>query len=158
MMSLSVIRFYYSLDKIPADGVLHEGLLRVNNSALNGEAEECEKKAAGENVYLAEEITGDTFVDSYSLFRGAVIFDGEGVMDVQRVGLRTVMGKMAEEMQEEEPDSPLKVKLSKLADQISKFGYIGAIVIAVLYFGYFILMAGVFRHIFLWERRRLFRI
>ena len=28
---------------------------------------------------------------------------------------------MAEEMQEEEPDSPLKVKLSKLADQISKF-------------------------------------
>ena len=30
-----------------------------------------------------------------------------------------MMGKMAEEMQEEEPDSPLKVKLSKLADQIS---------------------------------------
>ena len=129
-------------DKIPADGILHEGSLRVNNSALNGEAEECEKKAAGENVYLAEEITGDTFVDSYSLFRGAVIFDGEGVMDVQRVGLHTMMGKMAEEMQEEEPDSPLKVKLSKLADQISKFGYIGAIVIAALYFGYFILMAG----------------
>ena len=129
-------------DKIPADGILHEGSLRVNNSALNGEAEECEKKAAGENIYLAEEITGDTFVDSYSLFRGAVIFDGEGVMDVQRVGLHTMMGKMAEEMQEEEPDSPLKVKLSKLADQISKFGYIGAIVIAALYFGYFILMAG----------------
>ena len=63
-------------------------------------------------------------------------------MDVQRVGLHTMMGKMAEEMQEEEPDSPLKVKLSKLADQISKFGYIGAIVIAALYFGYFILMAG----------------
>ena len=116
-------------DKIPADGILHTGNLKVNNSALNGEAEECEKKAAGEGVYLAEEITGDTFVDSYSLFRGAVIFDGEGVMDVQKVGLQTMMGKMAEEMQEEEPDSPLKVKLSKLADQISKFGYIGAIVI-----------------------------
>lgn len=77
MMWLSVIRCYCSRgDKIPADGILHEGSLRVNNSALNGEAEECEKKAAGENVYLAEEITGDTFVDSYSLFRGAVIFDG----------------------------------------------------------------------------------
>ena len=106
-------------DKIPADGILHTGNLKVNNSALNGEAEECEKKAAGEGVYLAEEITGDTFVDSYSLFRGAVIFDGEGIMDVQKVGLHTMMGKMAEEMQEEEPDSPLKVKLSKLADQIS---------------------------------------
>ena len=48
-------------DKIPADGILHTGNLEVNNSALNGEAEECEKKAAGEGVYLAEEITGDTF-------------------------------------------------------------------------------------------------
>ena len=135
-------------DKIPADGILHTGNLKVNNSALNGEAEECEKKAAGEGVYLAEEITGDTFVDSYSLFRGAVIFDGEGVMDVQKVGLQTMMGKMAEEMQEEEPDSPLKVKLSKLADQISKFGYIGAIVIAVMYFVYFIIMAGGFQAYF----------
>ena len=35
-------------DKIPADGILHTGNLKVNNSALNGEAEECEKKAAGE--------------------------------------------------------------------------------------------------------------
>ena len=68
-----------------------------------------------------------------------MIFDGEGIMDVQKVGLQTMMGKMAEEMQEEEPDSPLKVKLSKLADQISKFGYIGAIVIAVMYFVYFTL-------------------
>ena len=92
---------------------MHTGNLKVNNSALNGEAEECEKKAAGEGVYLAEEITGDTFVDSYSLFRGAVIFDGEGIMDVQKVGLHTMMGKMAEEMQEEEPDSPLKVKTFK---------------------------------------------
>ena len=106
------------------------------------------RKAAGEGVYLAEEITGDTFVDSYSLFRGAVIFDGEGIMDVQKVGLHTMMGKMAEEMQEEEPDSPLKVKLSKLADQISKFGYIGAIVIAVMYFVYFIIMAGGFQAYF----------
>ena len=48
------------------------------------------------------------------------------------VGLNTMMGKMAEEMLEDEPDSPLKVKLAKLANQISTFGYIGAIVIAVL--------------------------
>ena len=53
-----------------------------------------------------------------------------------------MMGKMAEEMQEEEPDSPLKVKLSKLAKQISTFGYIGAVVIAVLYVIFFIVNAG----------------
>ena len=129
-------------DKIPADGILISGSLRVDNSALNGEAEECKKTQADENFQLPEDITGDTFVDAHSLFRGAVVFDGEGVLDVRKVGLKTMMGKMAEEMQENEPDSPLKVKLSKLAKQISTFGYIGAIAISVLYFAYFIMSAG----------------
>lgn len=135
-------------DKIPADGVLVSGSLRVDNSALNGEAEECKKTAADAKFQLSEDITGDTFVDKHSLFRGAVIFDGEGVVDIRKVGLMTMMGKMAEEMQEDEPDSPLKVKLSKLAGQISTFGYIGAIVIAVLYFGYFVITAGGFEAYF----------
>lgn len=131
-------------DKIPADGILVSGDLRIDNSALNGEAEECKKFAAKEDCDLAEEITGDTFVDKHSLFRGAVVFDGEGILDVRKVGLKTMMGRMAEEMQDDEPDSPLKVKLSKLAGQISTFGYVGAIVIAVLYFAYFIISAGGF--------------
>lgn len=129
-------------DKIPADGILIDGDLRVDNSALNGEAEECKKTAALGRVELADEITGDTFVDKHSLFRGAVVFDGEGILDVRKVGLMTMMGKMAEEMQDDEPDSPLKVKLSKLANQISTFGYIGAVVIAILYMLFFIVNAG----------------
>ena len=129
-------------DKIPADGILVGGTLNVDNSALNGEAEECKKSAADISTEFKEEITGDVFVDTFSLFRGAVVFDGEGVLDVRKVGLKTMMGRMAEEMQEDEPDSPLKVKLGKLAGQISKLGYIGAILIAVLYFAYFIMQAG----------------
>lgn len=127
-------------DKVPADGILIDGALKVDNSALNGEAEECKKTAADPSVQLADDITGDTFVDKYSLFRGAVIFDGEGILDVRKVGLKTMMGKMAEEMQEDEPDSPLKVKLAKLAKQISTFGYIGAIVIALFYLAHAILV------------------
>ena len=42
-------------DKIPADGILVEGSLRVDNSALNGEAEECIHCFA-EPLYLMEKV------------------------------------------------------------------------------------------------------
>lgn len=129
-------------DKILADGILAQGALSVDNSALNGEAEECPKTEAPDGFAIPETITGDTFVDAHSLFRGATVLDGEGYMIVQKVGLDTMMGKMAKDMEDKEPDSPLKVKLNKLAGQISVFGYIGAIVIALAYFVHFVMLAG----------------
>ena len=132
-------------DKIQADGILISGDLKVDNSALNGEAEECKKTAVAENfVYEEKDITGDTFVDAHSLFRGAIVFDGEGVMEVKKVGMDTMMGKMAEDMKDAEVMSPLKVKLAKLANQISTFGYIGAIVIAIALMIHYVVAAGGF--------------
>ena len=136
-------------DKIPADGYLYKGDLRVDNSALNGEAEECKKfevedALSFEEVAITAEITGDTFVDKHSLFRGAVIFNGEGIMKVTKVGMSTMMGKMAEDMADDEVDSPLKVKLTKLAEQISMFGYIGSVVIALALLFHKVLVAGGF--------------
>lgn len=129
-------------DKVPADGILISGKMNVNNAALNGEAEECLKTAAAADTPFPENITGDVFVDESSLFRGAIIFDGEGILLVKKVGVQTMMGKMALEMQEEEPASPLQVKLSILAGQISRIGYTGAAAIAVLYLIHFIIQAG----------------
>lgn len=129
-------------DKIPADGVLIRGDLRVDNSAMNGEAEECKKTEAPNGFEMETEITGDTFVDKHSLFKGTTVYNGEGIMEVKRVGMKTMMGKMAEDMQDDEVDSPLKVKLAKLAGQISKFGYVGAIAIAIAYMIHFIVIAG----------------
>lgn len=131
-------------DKILADGVLLDGKISVDNSALNGEAEECKKTPADENFTIPDEITGDTFVDDHSLFRGATVLDGEGYMIVRKVGEATMMGKMAKDMEDKEPDSPLKVKLNKLANQISVFGYVGAIVIAAAYFIHYVMLAGSF--------------
>lgn len=129
-------------DKILADGILIDGKISVDNSSLNGEAEECKKIAAPETYELVKEITGDTFVDKHSLFRNTVVVDGEGYMEVKAVGEKTMAGKMAEDMKDDEPDSPLKVKLTKLAGQISNFGYVGSIVIALAYLIHYIILAG----------------
>lgn len=140
-------------DKIPADGYLYKGDLRVDNSALNGEAEECKKFAVEDSktykeIAMTADITGDTFVDAHSLFRGAVVFNGEGVMEVTKVGMKTMMGAMAEDMASDEVESPLKVKLTKLAEQISMFGYIGSVVIALALLAHKIIVAGGFSDYF----------
>lgn len=137
-------------DKIPADGRLINGTLSVDNSALNGETEECKKtptdrEYADGNISFkveTESLTGESFVDKHSLFRGSVVYSGEGILEVHSIGMNTMMGKMAADMNQEEVDSPLKVKLAKLAGQISKFGYIGAICIAIAYFIHFIILTG----------------
>ena len=130
-------------DKIPADGVLCSGAIAVDNSALNGESEECKKYAiTNDFIYREVAITGDTFVDKHSLFRGAVVVNGEGVLEVKKVGMMTMMGEMAKDMQDDDVESPLKVKLSKLADSISKFGYIGAVVIAITLMIHKVIVAG----------------
>lgn len=131
-------------DKIPADGLVVDGTIKVDNSALNGESEDCRKVAMTSEIEFPENITGDTFVDAVSLFRGAVVTDGECTYKVCKVGTETMMGKMAEEMQAEEPDSPLKVKLNDLARKISVFGYVGAIVIAVFMMAYNVVVADGF--------------
>ena len=130
-------------DKIPADGVLCSGAIAVDNSALNGESEECKKYAIPNDfIYREVAITGDTFVDKHSLFRGAVVVNGEGVLEVKKVGMMTMMGEMAKDMQDDDVESPLKVKLSKLADSISKFGYIGAVIIAITLMIHKVIVAG----------------
>lgn len=140
-------------DKIPADGYLYQGELRVDNSALNGEAEECRKVAvsnfkAYKEAAMTADVTGDTFVDAHSLFRGAVVFNGEGIMEITKVGMKTMMGAMAEDMADDEVESPLKVKLAKLASQISMFGYIGSVVIALALLGHKVVIAGGFADYF----------
>ena len=124
-------------EKVHADGFLFDGHIKVDNAALNGETEECKKVAIDEYDFESGEMT-----DLHMLLRGALCVDGDGVMKVVKVGMDTMMGKMAADMMDEEVDSPLKVKLTKLADQISKFGYTGSIVIAVALLANSILSVG----------------
>ncbi len=119
-------------DKIPADGVLIEGNLKVDQSVLNGENKEATKLVMPEN-YVDESGSMD-FLNKYKVFRGTVVCSGNAILCVTTVGDKSVYGQIASELQsDEERDSPLKVKLAGLAGSISKFGYIGGVAIAVAF-------------------------
>ena len=112
-------------DKIPADGTVMEGNLFVDQAALNGETEEAEK------VPLVDGASYDIkdLLNKYYAYRGTVVCGGEGFLEVKVVGDKTLFGELALEVQEDTRETPLQVKLGKLAKQISTFGYVGAIAI-----------------------------
>ncbi|MDR1939347.1 MAG: cation-translocating P-type ATPase [Clostridiales bacterium] len=129
-------------DKIPADGYLFSGKLEVDQSTLNGETKEAKKEAAGDGDGLTEStvislreasrLDGD-FNDKRRLFCGTVVCSGDGIMRVTAVGDKTFYGGLAGELQEAEGSSPMKERLKELAKSISRFGYIGAALVAAAY-------------------------
>ena len=110
-------------DRIPADGVLLSGELRVDQSSINGESRECKKLPGGEPL-------DSGMMGRSSLFRGTVVASGEGTMQVQAVGDSTVFGKLAATLTEIPRESPLKARLGKLAKTLSRIGYAAAALVA----------------------------
>lgn len=119
-------------DKIPADGLLIEGKLKIDQSVINGESKEATKKVMPDDY--AENGEAMDFLNEYKVFRGTVVCSGNAVMVATTVGDKSVYGQIACELQiEDDRDTPLKVKLSELAAGISKFGYIGGLLIAIAF-------------------------
>lgn len=104
-------------DKVPADGILIEGEIDVDESVLNGETKENEKNT----------------INNRNLLRGSIVVNKEGKMLVTQVGDKTVYGSLALEIQEKQPESPLKIRLRGLAKVISRIGYIGAGLVSFSY-------------------------
>jgi len=137
-------------DKIPADGVIVSGQVEVDQSVLNGESKEARKLTKNASVAherselkLKTKNAGEIdFLDEQLLFSGTVVTNGEAFMRVTSVGDKTVYGKIASELQVEQPKSPLKVKLERLAKVISFIGYIGAALVAVAYLCNVLLING----------------
>ena len=127
-------------DKIPVDGILLDGDVKVDQAALNGESEEAPKLVAGPDFVWNEEKID--FLDEAKLFRGSVVVEGAGVMQAVKIGDSSVYGQLTQELKDDERDSPLKLKLKGLADNISKFGYAGGILIAVAVMLHKMLVAG----------------
>lgn len=124
------IVFLQAGDKIPADGEMADGEIRVDQAALNGETEEAGKRPFADG----EAFDKKDLLNKGYVYRGTVVCGGEGYMRVDSIGDATLFGQLALEVQEETRATPLQVKLGKLAKQISRFGYLGAscIVIGIL--------------------------
>ena len=67
------------------------------------------------------------------VYRSSIIYSGMAVMVVDKVGDDTFYGKMAQEVLEKSPTSPLKLRLLELAKLISKIGYVGALFVSLSY-------------------------
>ncbi len=135
-------------DEIPADGrLLKVTELFVDQSLMTGESEAVRKiPQAADDLHDGPDQPG-------CLYRGTQVVDGVGALLVTEVGDATALGQIArrlsaeEEDEEAAPDSeekrvkrkltiskeltPLQQKLTKLADLISKVGYIAAALIFV---------------------------
>lgn len=126
-------------DKIPADGIVVDGKLKIDQSALNGETEEATKTACPDGA----EYNIKDLLNPYYAYRGTVVVGGQGYIQIKVVGDKTLFGELSLEVQEETRQTPLQVKLAKLAKQISKFGYIGAIAIIVAIMGKHLLSGNI---------------
>lgn len=102
-------------DRIPADGILIKGNITVDESNLNGETKEKEKNIKSK------------------VYRSTVVYSGRAYMKVKEVGDSTFYGKLAKEVSEKTRESPLKIRLTKLAKQISKLGYLAALLVSISY-------------------------
>lgn len=116
-------------DKVPADGILIEGSLKVDQAALNGESREAEKLVLGDNDIPSN----DDLFTKFKCFRGSVVTSGSAVMQVTDVGDNTVLGTINVSLQEkDETKTPSEEKLSRLAKGIGIFGYCGGTAAAII--------------------------
>ena len=111
-------------DKIPADGVIIKGKISVDESSLNGETKEAYKESTI-NINLVN--------DKNRVYKGSVVYSNNALMRVTAVGENTFYGKIALELQEKQPETPLKLRLRELAKFISRIGYIGAFLVFFSY-------------------------
>ncbi len=110
--------------KIPADAeVVEANDLHVNEAVLTGESNPVGKEEGDE------------------LYSGTTITEGKCRAEVTATGMETELGKIADEIQEEEPETPLQKRIKMLA---KRFAYLSLVTLTV-FFG-----------LGLWEQAQIF--
>lgn len=119
-------------DKVPADGLIFEGNVKVSQAALNGESRD-ESKSAAETMEDAE---STDYNSESKVFMGSVVTSGEGYMVVTVVGDASELGKinkaLTDDSEEDERKDTSSLKLEVVAAGIGKLGVSAAAIAGIL--------------------------
>lgn len=129
-------------DVVPADLVLVSGEVECDESALTGESNTIKKKPARQAMRFYEEQGRDDedigsttikFQDPF-LISGAKVLSGVGTALVTAVGTNSIHGRTMASLNTESEVTPLQARLDNLAEGISKYGFLAALLLFVVLF------------------------
>lgn len=121
-------------DKVPVDGLIFEGNIKVSQAALNGESRDETKTAAT----TMEEAESTDYASSCKVFMGSVVTSGEGYMVATVIGDESELGKINKALtddEEEERKDTSSLKLEVVAGGIGKLGVSAAAIAGILQVG-----------------------
>ena len=119
-------------DKVPVDGLLFKGNVKVSQAALNGESRD-ESKTAADSM---EEAESTDYSSTHKVFMGSVVTSGEAYMVATVIGDASELGKinkaLTDDNEEEERKDTSSLKLEVVAGGIGKLGVSAAVIAGVL--------------------------
>lgn len=118
-------------DKVPADGVMIQGSIKVSQAALNGESRDETKNAAT----TMDDAESTDYSSESKIFMGSVVTSGEGFMVVTVIGDDSELGKINKalaDVDEDERQDTSSLKLEKVAAGIGKVGVTAAVIAGIL--------------------------
>ncbi len=120
-------------DKVPVDGLIFEGHVKVSQAALNGESRD-ETKTACDSF---EEKDSTDYASQAKVFMGSVVTSGEAYMVATVIGDDSELGKinkaLTDENEEDERQDTSSLKLEVVAAGIGKLGVSAAAIAGVLH-------------------------
>ncbi|KAI5959051.1 PMC1 [Candida pseudojiufengensis] len=129
-------------DVVPADSILFQGEVECDESALTGESETIRKLPVKECVEIYEKnLPTDEDIGSKNikfkdpfLISGSKILSGLGNAMVTAVGSNSIHGRTMASLNVEAETTPMQVRLDNLAEGISKYGFLAAIILFIVLF------------------------
>lgn len=127
-------------DKVPVDGLIRSGNIKVSQAALNGEPRDEKKIETDAN----DEAESTDYKSLHKAFMGSVVTSGEAYMEATVIGDASELGKIAKSLAEQDDEDERKdtssLKLEVVAGAIGKLGVSAAAIAGVLQ-----VVLGIFR-------------